>query len=419
MNLPPHLGEEILVQKIGTALKSHQYTVVGQLLQENIGTTITLKRVKQLARELRAAPLLRALSAQKALRKQKDLIKLPRGDFLQTALFIESSLQTFLEKKQYYLPKEQTSLPYALEYDARSKQIFIVLADNTATRIGHGANKIVTKSILYNGERSKVVARALQTKVKKKEIKMIHRLQGLRGIVDVLACSKYKEGAVTYRTIYSKFYRAGSLHTATIKKYSLSLSEKINIALNLLQGLKELHRKRIVHRDIAVPNCFVDIPPGTVDQRHIVAVLGDLGRAGYIWKSFGKKSKIQGHIPYTPPEGIFRNKFKKTDYYRGDVYALGCVLYNLFYDQGASWKNREVIADKTVPEEVRYNELVHQINQCTSPRRHDLALRKASTQLSPSETFEYLVLRMVDPDPRKRGSAKRLYKELSLGIVQK
>lgn len=62
----------------------------------------------------------------------------------------------------------------------------------------------------------------------------------------------------------------GSLEDALYKKkQSLSLRRKFEIALDVLRGLRVLHRKGIVHKDIKPDNIFLD--------QFMMAKIGDYG----------------------------------------------------------------------------------------------------------------------------------------------
>lgn len=417
--------DDLLInQKVQRAIRSEKYVALGKILHEHVGSTILLEKLREVAREEKALPLLRAVNATKAMKRQKDLLGIQENDFLQTALFIETALQSHIRKGVFYLQKEKTGLPWALEYDPVSKKTFIVLEDNQGTRLGSGAHKVVTKAILYQGQNCEVVARGIQTKVKARELSLTKRLQGRNGLMEVIGCTKYKNGASHCMVVYSKLYQSGTLYSIFCKHIPISLTQKMKVALTLLKGLKELHKRGIVHRDISADNCLVNIVPvdsanGKPPRNRVEVVLADFGRAEYIWKIVNKKSRAQGHTPYTPPEGIFKEKMKGQDFYRSDVYALGCIFYHLFYGKRAPWKHAKYVVDTTIPAVDRYHELVAKINEATEVRREYLVNKTKVEALSSVEAFEFLVLRMVDPDPKKRGSAMELHDELEHILIQR
>lgn len=391
-------------------------------MQENSNTTIKIKDLKKIALQHDATYLLSAIEAAQSVDKQKmRSLGVTNRKFLQTALFIEAILPKYIQRKHFYLTKEQTALPFSIEYDPETQNVFIILDENPKTHIGSGANKIVTKAILYNRNKSEIVARGLQTRVRKTELAMMNTFRSTPGIMEVLACTKYKVSGITYRAIYSKLYNAGSLSTAFKAKHRFSLYEKMKIALNILHGLKELHAKDIAHFDIAGTNCLIEIPPGKPGKRNVVAVLADLGRANSITTQL-KKTKVQGHPPYIPPEGVFTDKMKGKDYFYSDIYATGCIFYKLFYNKPAPWQDAKYIKNKTLSKYVIHRRLVERIQRYTAACRDYLDLRVTQVNeigpLSNSEAFEHLILRMVHPDPYKRGTAAELHQELEEIIAE-
>lgn len=404
--------EQYVVSKIQAAIKDNKYLRLGKILEQNVGKTITLTQVRQIARELNASKLLSAIDATKELFGRKaNRFGITRSEFLQIALFIESKLAGAIEKKEYYLKKEKTELRCSLDYDPDTQKVFLILPEIRGNFLGEGANKIVTRSVMYNQGHPEVVARALQTRVKKDEMRMMRAVQGLQGVFNILACTKYDLRGKTYRVIYSKLYSPGSLYNAFSKEYSFSLFEKIKITRGLLKGLYELHKKNIAHRDIASKNFLINVPQGDIGYRDIDAVIADFGAARLVADTTSKKNQAQGHLIYTPPEAIIK-KLSGEEFFLSDVYATGCIFYRLFYGEFAPWQSTKYVVETEIPAKKRYNELVRRIKRYTFSRKNYLERKSTEDVLSLSEDFELLILRMVDPDPKKRGTTESLYKEM-------
>ncbi len=90
-----------------------------------------------------------------------------------------------------------------------------------------------------------------------------------------------------------------------------------DIILQICLGLKKIHKSNVIHRDLTPDNIFID------DNNKIK--IGDFGVSK---KLEGEKyaNTIIGKYEYFAPE---LNKREKYDY-RVDIYAFGCIMYELF-----------------------------------------------------------------------------------------
>ncbi len=323
--------------------------------------------------------------------------------FDKTALFIETKLAKHIAKKQYYLPKRKTGLPYTLEYDPVTKKCFILLKDKKAF-IGKGKFKKVYKAILYSRKHPKIVARAEQSRIGNRERAITAATVGLPGIVKTVGSCQRTVGKKQYSTFYSKLYRPGSLYQLLEHGPKVTLKEKMKIAKDILKGLASLHMKGIAHKDLGPKNYLVNLSRGKPNRRKIEACIVDFGQAIFVEGAVNKK--VQGNIPYTAPEGIWREKLKEKDYFLTDIFAVGCVFYRLFYNHAAPWLQvARDLRKKTCSADEKYQTICARIKKATHSRRQTLSKRQ---KLSAKEEFELLILRMVEIDPSKRGQAKEL-----------
>ena len=91
----------------------------------------------------------------------------------------------------------------------------------------------------------------------------------------------------------------------------------MNLFIQILFGLNYLHEQKIVHRDIKASNIFVD-SEGRVK-------LADFGIARVIDHTMRTHTQALGTPRYLSPE-LCANKPPTT---KSDIWALGCVLYEL------------------------------------------------------------------------------------------
>ena len=416
-NLPQQSNvsqDRAILDDIQSALRANDYSKVGTLLKDNLGKSITIEQITKVAKVCKSQSLLNAIAATKALGANPELnhdrinIRLTRGEFLQIALFIENNLAWHTQRGQYFLPKNRTHLSCALEYDPQTQRTFLLLEQYPNTYIGSGSNKVVNKAMLYDKKEPRIVARAHQTEKKKNEITVTRALRGAPGVFEILACTKYKHAGKKCRIIYARLYKTGSLYRA-LHRHTFSLYEKAKMAHTLIVGIDELHKRKFAHRDVASRNCLIDIPAGWPGKRDIKIGLADLGRSEHILTGhIDRTKKVQGHSVYTPPEGIYREDMRRNDYLRADIFAMGCVLYEIFHGHTAPWQKNKYFRIHGDSENSRYHDLVKKIKEKSKQRRKELLAKKRKGESSPKEDLECLILRMVHNNKLKRGASGAL-----------
>ncbi|RGB29239.1 kinase-like domain-containing protein, partial [Rhizophagus diaphanus] len=89
---------------------------------------------------------------------------------------------------------------------------------------------------------------------------------------------------------------------------------------HIIDGLKEIHQKQMVHRDFHIGNILVNnhnnaenIPTGIL--------VSDMGLCGEV--SNTDKTKIYGVMPYVAPEVLRGNPYTQA----ADIYSFGMVMY--------------------------------------------------------------------------------------------
>lgn len=109
-----------------------------------------------------------------------------------------------------------------------------------------------------------------------------------------------------------------------IAEESLTYREKINIAVCLAGTVNEIHRQKVLHKDITPSNILWD------RKRECTVILdfniSEVGRSQRI--SFTNVEGLKGTLAYISPEQTGRMN-REIDY-RSDYYTLGMTLYELF-----------------------------------------------------------------------------------------
>lgn len=387
-------------------LKKHRYEQVARALNHS---SLKLHKLKQIAKQTRSSPLMRAVDATYKISKVTKKLKLPTKKILQAAFFCETCPITQGVRKSRYFSKQKSTLAYSIEFDAKTHNYFILL-DGKKSAIGKGKKKVVKKAILYDHKKPKLLARAEEQQDDKNELKITKELQGGQGLFQTHALCRTRRNQKNYNSYYSKIYSPGSLQSILVVNFPLSAYEKIQIATQSLQGLQTIHAKGIVHLDLGARNYFVNISKGEPGKRTIDACLADFGRAQFL-KKLKNVIKVQGNTTYVAPEGLYPEKMQPTDFYQTDIFAMGCVFYRLFYGVKCPWQDISYVKDTKRPIEIRYTELANRIRQHTEARREHL-LSRPQDQLSTEEKFELLLLTMLHIDPSKRGTTSELCQQM-------
>ncbi len=372
-----------------------------RLLRTNAKQNISLTALKALAVKQDAKSLVKAIDSTRKT-KLKNL-GISKAEFLAIAYFIN----TVANGKTTHYSKDKTGLSHVIEYDRDTKNYFIVL-EGRGVYLDRGMKKTVSKALQYKNSGAVVVARGEQSIEMDKELEITKEFRGRPGLFRSLGICHHTENDLQYHTIYSKLYSPGSLQNVFHNDYKLSLYEKIRIAHRISRGLRTLHKKGVVHRDLGIKNYLINIPKGKPGRRKIEACIADFGRAGRA-SQIVPEPRVQGNTTYMAPEGHFYKKLTKNSYTRLDVFAMGCVFYRLLHGQKGAWQNKNYVMKDTRPVPMRHQEHKNLVTTGTALRRITLAREKNRSARS---EFEYLVLRMLHTNPKKRPSATTVHNKL-------
>ncbi len=390
------------------AIKSEDYNQIQTLIRNNCGTTITISKIEELAKTLKCEPLKQALTSCKKMQELKGT-KIEENELLEIALFIETKLKAHIDKKKYYLKSDKTGLSRTIEYDPKTKLTFIHLkCHNGAKKLGTGFFKTVTKSIQYDHNKPEIVAHAEQKGTAHQEVKALKKAKGISGVIQAKSITLHKEKTTGDKKVSMvfKMYKPGALNESVIRK--LSFNEKLKIAHDLLTGMKGLHEKGLVHRDLKPGNVFID-----KDKNHVKAVVSDLGHGC-------KHKEAKGKIPnattsYSPPEA-FNANLHKIDYKKSDIFSLGVILFELLFEKQPEWMKNNLVHDtlkakdqaqkKTVKKK-----FVEQIKLVQDDLKKKIAEKEAKSRKA---LFMEVISDMLEARASKRLSADNLLQKFKV-----
>lgn len=112
-----------------------------------------------------------------------------------------------------------------------------------------------------------------------------------------------------------------------LKDNDITIKERKNICLQILKGINYIHKNKYMHRDIKLTNIFYGF-----DKK---IKIGDFG---LICKNDILKEDV-GTIGYTAPEVLNGENYD----YKADLYSLGVVFLEIFYDVTTNMEKMELI----------------------------------------------------------------------------
>jgi serine/threonine protein kinase len=122
-----------------------------------------------------------------------------------------------------------------------------------------------------------------------------------------------------------------------------NLGTFIDIFVQIWDGVKSLHAQGLVHSDLKPANVFLHRNGRTGP---LIAKVGDFGVAN--WLPDGGQSILvggAGTVPYMAPERLKHDKFGK----RSDIWALGCILYEMLYKRLAYNRKEDILSESYQP----------------------------------------------------------------------
>ena len=196
---------------------------------------------------------------------------------------------------------------------------------NLEKKIGQGSYAVVYKAIRLS-DNSEVAVKVISVQNFNKK-QMENAINEIRIIcsIDHPNIVKYFDAQIDQKNkdlyVFMEYLAGGDLsqRISSLKRAKTNMGEKMvwRYTLQILQGLKALHQRQIIHRDIKPGNLFL-----SRDFKELK--IGDLNTS----KIMGDKkltNTVIGTPYYLAPE-IWRSS--RYDY-RCDVFSMGCVVYEM------------------------------------------------------------------------------------------
>lgn len=352
---------------------------------------------------------------------KNDLVKkdlgISRDELYEIALYIEEKLRPeIVENSGYhYLRKESSGLARTIEC-CPNGLIFIHLKTHGIAAIGRGGAKKVTYSIMYDNKAPELVANSI-IKDKERESRqrsifnekrVCEQFKNRSGICHcfVVTAHAKPDGSKPVVSFLQKLNNGGTLKKYFCKDAVLTKQQLIQLALDYMLGIRTLHRHDLIHGDLHLPNFMIDIKKRD-DEEVLTGVLIDFGKTITVDEARNISPKIQGGRRNNPPE-LFLLPKEAIDPKAVDLYAMGLCLYRIYFQQEPEWtsNNEGFCAISTMePRDVAAFG-----NALAEECKKSIAERRAS--IDGEDAFAECIFLLCDPEPKKRGSARKAYRRL-------
>ena len=159
------------------------------------------------------------------------------------------------------------------------------------------------------------------TDLTKEEIEYYQKILNVLFKIKSQYVIKYYESFVENDCLYIVMEYGGNTDLKKyIEKQDTLLDEKTikDIIIQICLGLKEIHKNKLIHRDLTPDNIFMD------NNKKIK--IGDFGVSKILTTTQNYTKSQVGKFQYFAPEIIKGEKYNN----KVDIYALGCIIYELF-----------------------------------------------------------------------------------------
>ncbi len=314
--------------------------------------------------------------------------------------FLINKGDSLLNTKRTFFSKGSTGLPFSIESVPSQNMFFIHLKGTKKGYIGKGCHKVVTKSILYKNGIATLTARCESDRSGLREAQVMRKLKGARGIVQIITEIKRSKRKVD---IFLEYYPNGSLLQIEHGGLTLSENELFSVAYDLLTGLKSLHERGFLHRDLHRGNMLLD-RSGSISR----AALVDFGKTIPIDKYLG----IPVSVPRSscPPEALIVSSYRSIDRRLSEAYAIGVTLHVMLFKKKPEWsgvfeypKLKEMSSSER---RSRYKKIYYLYKEARTNSLKKLSKRPASS------AFAMIAFKILHPDPKMRLSIPEALEEI-------
>ena len=155
------------------------------------------------------------------------------------------------------------------------------------------------------------------------------------GEIDII---EHTEKKLVCFTVYD-YYANKDFFKIVTRQYNIDLKYIIKHCYEMVKAINELHNRNIFHRDIKPENFVYCEKTDKYDKLSIIVAICDLNQCYYpLVDANNQHLKKFGSYEYTAPEKLI-NKFRQYDFEKVDIWALGCVLFEMITGSHPYYEN--------------------------------------------------------------------------------
>jgi len=372
-----------------------------------------------------------------------EAVPMSQQERLRLAFFIETNIHKVKPKENRFFEKGFAGICRALIVDAMSRDVFLLADPDGSSLKGGGTFKELRGAVLLphtsfkknpevvahlftkidRNELSRMKGAKLKKEIKElqelheeteKEVAYYRRFRTLAGMAMLYSSVRYNEviqGENVPRISMLFRLATGDLQKRIDAKVVYTLQEEWNIATQLTRFFAALHKAGTIHADIKPENIL--LYEGDAIGVTDFGLAFNEKKKGERAPTYMFKLGYYGTEKYTAPELFGNLEFSKTgDFTKADVWALGCLLYELHFKKPSPGRclleshdrenfdnDRLRFKDAAVLEKAQK---AFQEEVLAGPEKKLAALAAKRKALTPKEQYERYIYRMLRLDPVKR-----------------